>query len=97
MENIFDMPILEQMFYFRKEDINQTIYEKESEIRDIENKVYEYNEKLIAVLKEVIPNKKDFEKVEEMIQKQREKLSQTLAGAFGETIKTGIDIKAWNF
>lgn len=68
MENIFDMPILEQMFYFRKEDINQTIYEKESEIRDIENKVYEYNEKLIAVLKEVIPNKKDFEKVEEMIQ-----------------------------
>lgn len=68
MENIFDMPILEQMFYFRKEDIDQTIYEKESEIRDIEDKVYEYNEKLIAVLKEVIPNKKDFEKVEEMIQ-----------------------------
>lgn len=68
MENIFDMPILEQMFYFRKEDIDQTIYEKESEIRDIEVKVYEYNEKLIAVLKEVIPNKKDFEKVEEMIQ-----------------------------
>ena len=32
--------------------------------------------------------------VEEIIQKQREKLSQTLAGAFGETIKTGIDIKA---
>ena len=31
--------------------------------------------------------------VEEMVQKQREKLSQ-LAGAFGETIKTGIDIKA---
>lgn len=68
MENIFDMPILEQMFYFRKEDIDQTIYEKESEIRDIEDKVYEYNEKLIAVLKEVIPNKKDLEKVEEMIQ-----------------------------
>lgn len=68
MENIFDMPILEQMFYFRKEDIDQTIYEKESKIRDIEDKVYEYNEKLIAVLKEVIPNKKDFEKVEEMIQ-----------------------------
>ncbi len=68
MENIFDMPILEQMFYFRKEDIDQTIYEKESKIRDIEDKVCEYNEKLIAVLKEVIPNKKDFEKVEEMIQ-----------------------------
>lgn len=68
MENIFDMPILEQMFYFRKEDIDQTIYENESEIRDIEDKVYEYNEKLIAVLKEIIPNKKDFEKVEEMIQ-----------------------------
>ena len=31
--------------------------------------------------------------VEEMVQKQREKLSQ-LAGAIGETIKTGIDIKA---
>lgn len=68
MENIFDMPILEQMFYFRKEDIEQTIYEKESKIRDIEDKVYEYNEKLIAVLKEVIPNKEDFEKVEKMIQ-----------------------------
>ena len=68
MENIFDMPILEQMFYFRKEDIEQTIFEKESEIRDIEDKVYEYNEKLIAVLKEVIPNEEDFEKVEKMIQ-----------------------------
>lgn len=32
--------------------------------------------------------------VEEMVQKQRERLSQTLAGAFGETIKTGIDIIA---
>ena len=67
MENIFDMPLLEQLYFFRKEDIEQTIYEKESEIREIEEKIYAYNEELIALLKEVIPNKDDFEKVEEKI------------------------------
>ena len=43
MENIFEMPILEQMYYFRREDIEQTIYEKESEIRNIEDKIFKYN------------------------------------------------------
>ena len=63
MENIFDMPLLEQLYFFRKEDIEQTIYEKDNEIREIEEKIYAYNEELIALLKEVIPNKDDFEKV----------------------------------
>lgn len=76
MENIFEMPILEQMYYFRKEDIEQTIYEKESEIRNIEDKIFKYNAKLIEVLEEVIPNKKDFEKIKEMIQNYDLKFSE---------------------
>lgn len=76
MENIFEMPILEQMYYFRREDIEQTIYEKESEIRNIEDKIFKYNAKLIEVLEEVIPNKKDFEKIKEMIQNYDLKLSE---------------------
>lgn len=76
MENIFEMPILEQMYYFRREDIEQTIYEKESEIRNIEDKIFKYNAKLIEVLEEVIPNKKDFEKIKEMIQNYDLKFSE---------------------
>ena len=65
-----------QMYYFRREDIEQTIYEKESEIRNIEDKIFKYNAKLIEVLEEVIPNKKDFEKIKEMIQNYDLKFSE---------------------
>lgn len=67
-DNILEMPILEQMFYFRKEDFEQAIYEKESEIREIEDKVFNYNEELMELLKEIIPNKEDLEKIEKMLQ-----------------------------
>lgn len=67
-DNILDMPILEQMYYYRREDIEQAIYEKDSEIRKIEDQAYTYNEELIALLKASIPDKEVFEKIEKKIQ-----------------------------
>ena len=56
MEKIFDKPILEQMYLFRKEDFEQTTYDNNKEIQEIESEVYNINEKLIILLKEVISN-----------------------------------------
>ena len=63
MENVFDKPILEQMYLFRKEDFEQTTYDNNKEIQEIESEVYNINEKLIILLKEVISNEEDFKKV----------------------------------
>ena len=54
MENIFDMPILEQMYSFRKEDIEQTIYDNNKEIHEIEEKVYGTSEEIISFVKKLI-------------------------------------------
>ena len=67
MENIFDMPILEQMYSFRKEDIEQTIYDNNKEIREIEEKVYGTSEEIISFVKKLIKNEDDLKKLEEMM------------------------------
>ena len=69
MENIFDMPILEQMYSFRKEDIEQTIYDNNKEIREIEEKVYGTSEEIISFVKKLIKNEDDLKKLEEMMRK----------------------------
>lgn len=39
MEELFNKPILDQMYWFRKEDFEQYIYDKNKEIQEIEGKV----------------------------------------------------------
>ena len=41
MKELFNKPILDQMYEFRKEDFEQTIYDNNAEIKEIESKVYE--------------------------------------------------------
>ena len=68
-KNILEMPILEQMYHFRKEDIEQTIYDSDKEIQKIEEKAVDLNDELLKMLEEVIPKKEDFEKIKEKLQK----------------------------
>ena len=67
MENIFDMPILEQMYSFRKEDIEQTIFDNNKEIREIEEKVCDTNEELMAFVKKITSNEEKLKKLEDLI------------------------------
>lgn len=76
MENVFDKPILEQMYLFRKEDFEQTTYDNNKEIQEIESEVYNVNEKLIILLKEVISNEEDFKKVKNKLQEYELKFSK---------------------
>ena len=76
MEKIFDKPILEQMYLFRKEDFEQTTYDNNKEIQEIESEVYNINEKLIILLKEVISNEEDFKKVKNKLQEYELKFSK---------------------
>lgn len=59
MENVFYKTILEQMYLFGKEDFKQTTYDNNKEIQEIESEVYNVNEKLLALLKNVKNLKKN--------------------------------------
>lgn len=66
MEELFNKPILDQMYEFRKEDFEQRIYDNNAEIKKIENKVYDVSEEFNNFLKKVIPNPKDYHVALEM-------------------------------
>ena len=69
MEELFNKPILDQMYEFRKEDFEQTIYNKNQEIKDIELKVYDIAEEFTKYLKEKIHNEDDLKKAIKMFEK----------------------------
>lgn len=71
MKDLFKLPILDQMYEFRKEDFEQNIYENNQEIREIENRHCELADDLIQLIKQIVKddNKSDiiikkFEKFE---------------------------------
>lgn len=66
MEELFNKPILDQMYEFRKEDFEQSIYDNNAEIKEIENKVYDVSEEFNNFLKKVIPDSKDYHVALEM-------------------------------
>lgn len=66
MEELFNKPVLDQMYDFRKEDFEQTIYDNNAEIKEIESKVYEVSEKFNNFLKNVISDPKDYDVALEM-------------------------------
>lgn len=66
MEELFNKPILDQMYEFRKEDFEQSIYDNNAEIKEIENKVYDVSEEFNNFLKRVIPDPKDYHVALEM-------------------------------
>lgn len=66
MEELFSKPILDQMYEFRKEDFEQSIYDNNAEIKEIENKVYDVSEEFNNFLKKVIPDPKDYHVALEM-------------------------------
>lgn len=61
MEELFNKPILDQMYEFRKEDFEQSIYNNNAEIKEIESKVYEVSEEFNNFLKKVISDPKDYD------------------------------------
>lgn len=66
MEELFNKPILDQMYDFRKDDFEQTIYDSNAEIKKIENKVCDLSGNFNNFLQKVIPNAKDYKKAMEM-------------------------------
>lgn len=56
MENIFNKPILEQLYEFRKEDHDQNEFDGNNEIREIEDE-------LLDIYKKIIKDEKEWDKV----------------------------------
>ena len=66
MNELFNKPILDQMYEFRKEDFEQTVYDNNSKIKEIEFKVCELSENFINFLKDIIPIQNDYKKAVKM-------------------------------
>ncbi len=56
MKNLFEEPVLDQMYEFRKDDFEQAVYEKNKEIKEIELEILEKAESFNEYLKEIIPD-----------------------------------------
>ena len=67
-DNLFEMPILEQMYHFRKEDFEQAIYDNKKIIREIEGKVCDNSEILVQFFNGLIEDKKSQERFKELLQ-----------------------------
>lgn len=66
MEELFNKPILEQMYEFRKKEFEQNVYDKNEEIRSIQNKKCEIGKAFTEFLKEVITDEKNYNKLLKM-------------------------------
>lgn len=68
MEELFDKPILDQMYWFRKEDFEQYIYDKNKEIQEIEGRICDNAEALLQFFNGLIQDEKLQEKFKELLQ-----------------------------
>ncbi len=66
MEELFNKPILDQMYEFRKEDFEQAVYDNNPELKEIETTLYDVAEDFNVFLKKVIPNQEDYNKAIKM-------------------------------
>lgn len=58
MLDLFNEPVLDQMYEYRKDDFEQTVYDTNTEIQDIECKISDLAEDFIDYLKKVISDEK---------------------------------------
>lgn len=66
MEELFDKPILEQLFQFRKEYFEQRIYDNNKELKELEQNVLSASEKVSEFVKKEIDDDKKFAKFEKL-------------------------------
>ena len=76
MKPIFNKPVLEQLFNFRKEEFDQDVYDNNNEIREIEQEVCELSESFIKHLKSVISNEDDLNKALKLFRNYESKSSE---------------------
>lgn len=76
MKPIFNKPVLEQLFDFRKEEFDQDVYDNNNEIREIEQEVCELSEGFIKHLKSVISNEEDLNKALKLFRNYESKSSE---------------------
>ena len=82
MEKLFDKPILEQLFKFRKEYFERRIYDSNAEIKQIEQEVVNAQEEMDKLIRSIIKDEENL--------KDYEQLSLNLE------LKSGAEIDFWS-
>lgn len=67
MEELFNKPILDQMYEFRKETFEQTVFQNDKEIKQIEEKVYTTMESINNMVKKYITDSEELEKFNQLL------------------------------
>lgn len=66
MEELFNEPILEQMYEFRKEDFEQFMYQTNDKIKEGELHICELSENFVDYLEKIISDKEELKKIRKM-------------------------------
>ena len=66
MEELFNEPILEQMYEFRKEDFEQFMYQTNDKIKECELHICELSENFVDYLEKIISDKEELKKIRKM-------------------------------
>lgn len=69
MKKILELPVLDQMYEFRKVDFEQAIYDENDEVKTMELEILRKAEDIVELLKEVIPISGDADKVIKLFEK----------------------------
>lgn len=78
MEEFFNKSILNQLYESTYQDFEESVYATTPKIKSIEAEVGKLEENIVAFLKKVIPNEKDFDKARDMFNEYELKyLSET--------------------
>lgn len=68
MEELLNKPILNQMYEFKKECFEQSVYDKNDKAQVVEGKVFDIAEGLNKFLEKVIPDQEDYHKARKMLE-----------------------------
>jgi len=91
MENIFDKPILEQLFEYRKEDYEQAVYNKDNEIKKIEENTCDIGDEFSNFLKKILPSEKEYKRTLEFMRKYELSFGKEIDFWSREYYKLGIN------
>ncbi len=90
MNNIFDKPIIDQLFEHRKENFEQYTYDNNDEIRNIQVSISKKNEKILAFVKRHLANEENYKKFFNMFENYETKTSEELYFWSKEYYKLGM-------
>lgn len=76
MKGLFNKPILDQLYAFRKEEFEQNLYNEDEQIKKLELEITDLSEGFVNHLKDIITDEKEFKNVLQLFRNYELKSSE---------------------